>query len=162
MWPRGMDGVSSGRIISLARSDKGPRLPDSRPRCPVTVRQSPSSSPSPSRYFIRRRDAAGAVQILLDILAAGLHVRQQGHPVADLLEVVHARGTSTARAMAIRCSTALVEPAQHGDDHQGIFEGLAGHDIPRPDVLPPAGSGWPRPRGGIRPLFLRNRPAGWR
>ena len=43
---------------------------------PVTVRQSPSSSPSASRYFITAGRAADRVQILLHELAAGLEIGQ--------------------------------------------------------------------------------------
>ena len=35
-------------------------------------------------------------------------------------------GTSTARAMAIRCSTALVEPPSAMTTHHRVLEGLRG------------------------------------
>ena len=55
---------------------------------PVTVRQSPFRSPFSSRYFITAGHAADLVQVLHDVATAGLQVGDEGHAVADRLEVV--------------------------------------------------------------------------
>ena len=58
-----------------------------------------------------RRRAADAVQVVHDVAAARLEVGQVRHLAAEPVEVgQRPRAPPASRAMAIRCSTALVEP----------------------------------------------------
>ena len=55
--------------------------------------------------------------------------------------------------MAIRCSTALVEPPSADDQHHGVLESLARHDVARLEIeLQQVADRASRPRR-IRPAF---------
>ena len=51
--------------------------------------------------------------------------------LGDVVEVFHGEGMLSSRAMAMRCSTALVLAAGCGDGGDGVLDGLAGEDVAR-------------------------------
>ena len=114
---------------------------------PVTVMQSPSSSPFPagtsSRPACRRRGAG----LPCTYLPLGLRSARNGTRSLTFWKSSIVSGTSTARAMAIRCSTALVEPPRAMTIDHRVLERGAGHDVARLEVLLEQIAGSPcRPR----------------
>ena len=91
------------------------------------------------------RRAADLVEILHHVLAARLEVGEERDPVADRLEVVDGQiDTPTERAMAIRCSTALVEPPRAIVMTMAFSNACPGHDVAWLDVPLQQRRGWPR------------------
>ena len=89
---------------------------------PVTVRQSPSSKPFSSRYFITAGRAADVVQVFLHEPAAGLQIGQVRHAVADLLEVVDRQRHLDRAGHRDQMQHGVRRAAQGHDDDHRIFE----------------------------------------
>ena len=103
-------GSSAGRTtswpgVSVAAAASSPIV------LPVTVIAPPWSRPASSRRLRDERHAAGVVEVGRDVPAARLQVGDQRRRVADRGRSRRCRAaTPASRAIASRCSTALVEP----------------------------------------------------
>ena len=86
--PVGLDRLVERPHHGLARRLPGPREPLRRCVRPVTVIASPLRQPASSRRLRDQADAAGFVEVVGDVLAAGLHVGDQRRLLADAVEVV--------------------------------------------------------------------------
>ena len=110
MWPVFFSGSSTGRMIfwPAARPLLVARF--SASVLPVTVMQSPSISPLSSRYFIRPLVPPIECRSSCTNFPLGLRSARYGMRRATFWKSAGARSTLTARAIAIRWRTALVEP----------------------------------------------------
>ena len=109
--PVGFIGRSQRPHDLLARRLCRRRAPPRRWCGPVTVIWSRVEQPGVEQPLRDQPDAAGAVQVGGDEAAARLEVGQQRHLAADRDRSRRCRAARpTSRAMASRCSTALVEP----------------------------------------------------
>ena len=100
---------------------------------PVTVRQSPCSSPASSSSRMTTGTPPMRSRSTMWYFPWGLVSARWGTRAATLLKSSSARSTRASLAMASRWSTALVDPPEghhHGD---GVLEGLPGHDLAGPD-----------------------------
>ena len=148
----GLTGAEGGCTICCPAARPGRSFRFSATVLPVTVRQSPSQHSFRQEHLHHRWNSAGVMQVLHHILAARLEVGDnRGTRSLTFWKSSMDSGTFTDRAMARRCSTALVDPPSTDDDHHGVFESFAGHDVARFDVQFRAGFGWPRRRAGTRP-----------
>ena len=108
--PLGLSGWPSGRTTSCPRvSTRVAPLPAPSVR-PVTVGAEPSIAFASSSRLRDERAAAGAVQIGRDEAPGRLEVDVERRARADAIEVGELERQPASRAIAIRCSTALVEP----------------------------------------------------
>ncbi len=135
MWPVALIGFSSGWIDLLAlglRPGRSARF--SASVLPVTVRQSPSSKPSSSRYFITAGVPPTSCRSSMHVLAAGLEVGEVRHAVADLLEVVDRQRHVDRAGHRDQVQHGIGRAAErHHDDHR-VLERSPGHDVARLEV----------------------------
>ena len=131
--PVGLSGDRRGRTtswpgVSAAAAASSPSVR------PVTVmrvavraaRRRPGACATSAR-------AAGRVQVGRDEAAARLEVGEQRRRVADRGRSRRARArTPASRAIASRCSTALVEPPVAATTAIAFSSAVAGHDVARP------------------------------
>ena len=134
-WPSAYIGLSIGRITSWsARGASGTSARFSATVLPVIVMQSPCSRPASSSTFITCRDAAGAVQVDRQVLAAGLQVAQHRHLAAHALEVVD-RPFDLGRVRDGQEVQHRVGRAAGGHDHRHrVLDRLLGDDVARLQV----------------------------
>ena len=95
---------------------------------PVTVIASACSTPASLQALRDQPRAARAVQIGGDEASAGLEIGKERHAGADAIEIVELSATPASRAIASRCSTALVDPPVAATDGDSVLERLARDD----------------------------------
>ena len=79
--------------------------------------------------------SAHVVQILHDELSAGLEVRQQWYPVAHRLKIVDCQRDADGFRNCDHVQHRVGRSAKGHDHDHRVFERLAGHNVPRLDVL---------------------------
>ncbi len=87
------------------------------------------------QVFHDRRYAADVVQVLHDILAAGFEIGETRGPIADALEVFQGQGHADRARHRNQVNHGVGGTAENDDQHHGVFERLARHDVAGPDVL---------------------------
>ena len=159
MWPVALIGFSSGWTIVLAGLQARQIGAGSR-RCvlPVTVRQSPSSSPFSSRYFITAGVPPTSCRSSCTYLPLGLRSARYGTRSLTFWKSSIVSGTSDRAGHRDQVQHGVGRAAErHHHDHR-VLERRAGHDVARLDVAFRADCESPRrPRGtrracaGLRP-----------
>ena len=128
-WLSGLIGSASGRTIAWPAGYGFTRFEVLRQGL-AGDRQAVAVQQAGAEHALHQRlDAADADQLGHRVLAAGPQVGQHRHPGADAREVVESSCTPAACAIASRCSTALVEPAERDGHHDRVLERLARHDV---------------------------------
>ena len=161
MWPRGITGFSTGWITCWPAPRAAPRPPRfSASVLPVTVRQSPCRKPALEQVLHHRRRAADGVQVFLDVLcrsASGRRAAARGRSRSGSRRAT--AGSPPPCAIAIRCSTALVEPPTRHHHRHRVLERFARQDVERLQVALEQHANARRRPGGIRPPSPDLRPA---
>ena len=83
------------------------------------------------QIFHKAGNSADLVQILLNVFPAGFHVGQKRYTIAHFLEIVDGQLDVNGSGHGNQVKDGIGRSSQCGDDHHGVFECPAGHDIPR-------------------------------
>jgi hypothetical protein len=135
MWPRGRTGRSIGWTISCPAARSGTSARFSASVFPVTVTQSPWRNPRSRRYFITAGVPPTPCRSSCTNLPLGFRSASSGtRSLARWKSVERSSGTPAARAMAIRCSTALVDPPTRHDHGERVLERPRREDVERLEV----------------------------
>ena len=102
---------------------------------PVTVKRVGVEAPGLDQLLDHRRHAAGAVELLAQILAGRLHVDQERDVVAHLPVLDVELDAHVARD-GDHVRRAVGRDAGGGRGEDRVLECLAGQDVRRPQILP--------------------------
>ena len=108
-----------------------------------------------------RRHAAGAMELLAEILAGRLHVDEQGHVVAHLLPLADVELDADVAGDGVDVDRGVGRAADGAVDHDRVLERLPSQDVGRLEVLPHHVDDAPaRLVGDLAALAVRRRDRG--
>ena len=146
MSANALNGASGGAISCWPGGGAGTSARFSASVRPLTVRQSPSSSPACSRCFSSTGVPPMRCRSTIVCLPRGAKLQQHRRAAEDGLQIAQRERDVGFARQGQQVQNAVGRTADGGDRGRGVFEGPPRQDVARPDVaLQQLAHGGPRP-----------------